>query len=79
METWELDEYQTWNLRKGGAHVWIQKRPVYCDRGHYHAQVEGIPSIDHQDSFPRYFMNLDRAKAEMGEWLEWRLILEAQR
>lgn len=70
---WELDEYECWNLHKGDAHVWIQSRPVYCDRGHYIANVMGIPTIDGADAFPRYFMNLDRAKVEMEEWLDWRL------
>jgi hypothetical protein len=76
---WELDEYGCWNLRVDDVHVWIQKRPVYCDRGHYSGNVMGINSIDDADSFPRYFMDLDRAKLEMKEWLDWRLQSEQKR
>lgn len=79
MAEWTKDEYGCYNLRLRGAHVWIQPRPAYCDRGHFHAQVSGIPSIDAADSFPRYFMDLERAKVEMYEWLLWRFIREAAR
>lgn len=75
---WELDEYKCWNLRRMApsgyrVHVWLQPRPTYCDRGHWTGNVEGISSIDEADRFPRYYMNLERGKAEMQEWLEWRL------
>lgn len=70
---WERDTYGCWIFRLGKAWVWIQARPAYCDRGHYQANVEGVGGIDYADSFPRYFMDLDRAKAEMQEWLAWRL------
>lgn len=75
---WTLDEYGTLNLRKGRAHVWIEQRPPYCDRGHFIANVMGIPTIDHQDAFPRYYMRLDVAKQEMAEWLDWRLKRERE-
>lgn len=75
---WVVDNYNCLNLHIGKAHVWIQKRPTYCDRGHYCANVNGIPSIDGADSFPRYFMDLERAKDEMSEWLQWRLQSERQ-
>ena len=48
----------------------------YRDRGHWIAHVEGIATIDHADFFPRYFMDLDRAKLEMQEWLAWRIACE---
>jgi hypothetical protein len=77
---WEIDEYGCHNLHVDNVHVWIEKRPAYCDRGHYVAKVNGIfdpvtgiNSIDDGDAFPRYYMNLDRAKAELEEWLQWRL------
>jgi hypothetical protein len=82
---WEIDEDGCHNLHVGNVHVWIQKRPAYCDRGHYVGNINGIfdpvtgiNSIDHQDGFPRYYMNLDRAKAELEEWLQWRLRNEDQ-
>lgn len=77
MNNWTLDEFGCWNLyddiANTHAHVWIQKRPAYCDRGHWIANVDGISTIDGADAFPRYFMNLERAKLEMEEWLAWRV------
>lgn len=73
MSKWLLDEDRAWYLRRGGAVVWIAPRPVYCDRGHYIAHVEGIASIDAADCFPRYYMSLERGKEELEEWLDWRL------
>lgn len=78
MNEWVLDEHGTLNLRRGSVLLWIHPRPTYCDRGHYFANVEGIGSIDWADSFPRYFMDLERAKLEMSEWLEWRLQRERE-
>jgi hypothetical protein len=72
-DEWLLDEYDCWTLEIGHAKVRLMKRPPYCDRGHWLASVDGIPSIDHADSFPRYFMNLTRAKDELRDWLHWRL------
>lgn len=70
---WTIDEYGSWILTKDDARVFIQQRPPYCDRGHWIANVDGIPWIDGADAFPRYFMDLNRAKIEMKEWLDWRL------
>lgn len=74
---WSIDEYQCWNFyvehegRK--VHAFIQKRPAYCDRGHWSFNVDGIPYIDGADSFPRYYMNLDAAMREATDWINWRL------
>lgn len=73
---WELDSDRCWNLRVGRVHVWLQPRPTYCDRGHWVGNIMGIPTIDSADAFPRYYMNLERAKLEMCEWLKWRLLCE---
>jgi len=62
-----------WVLREGGAEIILTKRPHYCDRGHWSAIVFGINDLDWQDMFPRYYMNLDRAKLELADWLAWRL------
>jgi hypothetical protein len=74
---WTLDEYQCWNYRTEyegrEVHAFIQQRPAYCDRGHWSFNVMGIGSIDGADSFPRYFMSLDRAMIEAIVWLNWRL------
>lgn len=73
------EEWQTWNFRRGNMWVSIAKRPWYCDRGHYVANVSGVPAIDGADEFPRYFMDLERAKLELADWLDWRIHCEAQR
>lgn len=56
--------------------AWINQRPGYCDRGHWGVGVECVPSLDHQDAFPRYFMRLETAKQELIEFLAWRLFRE---
>jgi len=74
---WYLDDADCWIFDIApGVRVWIQARPPYCDRGHWVAHVDGIRSIDDADSFPRYYMSLERAKEEMQEWLVWRLMRE---
>ena len=73
MITWYFnDQDNYWQCALGHARVTIERRPPYCDRGHWIAKVFGIADIDHQDGFPRYYMDLERAKAEMAEWLDWR-------
>lgn len=76
---WQLDSYNTlnlWVLNHEGAHihVWIAPRQHYCDRGHWAVHIDA-PSlyIDAQDSFPRYFMQLETAIIETEAWLRWRL------
>jgi hypothetical protein len=76
---WVLDEFGAWNLHMRSAHVWIVKRPVYCDRGHYQANVDGIVGLDGADGFPRYYMSLEVAMAEMEAWLAWRFECERLR
>lgn len=75
---WTLGAGGEWNLYGpaagfGNVHVWLTARPPYCDRGHWQASVSGLEDIDYQDGFPRYFMDLERAKLEMADWLRWRL------
>lgn len=75
---WSFDgDSRTWNIRVAGVHIWIEKRPHYCDRGHFIGKVQGIASIDAADLFPRYYMDVERAKGEMRDWLIWRLQREA--
>jgi hypothetical protein len=54
-------------------------RPSYCDRGNVLAMVNlkagGDPrrlNLDHQDGWPRYYMDHDRAKFECEDWLKKR-------
>lgn len=71
---WKYDkDYKTWNLTVDGVFISITQRAPYCDRGRYICVVTGLGDIDRQDEFPRYFMDLERAKAEMVDWLLWRM------
>ena len=74
--TWIQDKWGCWIYRIEGASVFLEKRPPYCDRGHWVGKVQGIPYIDAADAFPRYYMDFERAKLELAEWLAWRLACE---
>lgn len=56
----------------------ITPRPPYCDRGKWecHIMDAGFPTnpkpVDFADRFPRLFFSLERAKAEMEDWLNVR-------
>ncbi len=59
--------------------ITLVPRPSYCDRGNFLAQIYdkdgGDPlrlSIDFQDGWPRYYMDLGRAKAEIEDWMKKR-------
>lgn len=66
-ETWG------WVFRLDGASVTLEPRPPYCDRGHWIGKVFGVADIDGADAFPRYYMDEQRAKDELADWLRWRL------
>lgn len=51
---------------------WIESRPHYCDRGRWKFGCE-LPGLDAHDAFPRYYMDVTRAKIEIISWLNWRL------
>lgn len=65
-----------WSFTCGDAEVTLEPRPSYCDRGRWIGKAHRIATLDGQDAFPRYYMDLSRAKLELQEWLEWRLISE---
>lgn len=54
--------------------AWIQKRPSYCDRGHWQGQIEFSPGnpFDAADGGIHYYMRLEVAKQELREKLLWR-------
>ncbi len=54
--------------------AWVQRRPTYCDRGHFQAGIEFSPGnpIDAADGMPCYYMRLDVAKQEVRDKLLWR-------
>lgn len=70
-----FDQTKILALRSTHAVVWMAARPPYCDRGRVLVHVHPIRPIrfdldlDAADCFPRYYFDLDRAKAEIGDWL----------
>jgi len=55
--------------------AWVQKRPSYCDRGHWQGQIEYSPGnpLDAADGGLHYYMRVEVAKQELREKLLWRL------
>jgi hypothetical protein len=53
----------------------IEPRPPGCDRGRYWVRVFtelGVPALDWQEGFPRYYFSLEVAKSEMEAWVNAR-------
>jgi len=62
-----------WNLHgqlKINWNLWIETRPVYCDRGRYLAKTDA--PLDAQEGFPRYYFDLEIAKRELQAWIDAR-------
>lgn len=75
---WEYNSrYKTWVYAVGTARIEIEPR-IFCDRGNFGATVSGVPDLNDRDGFPRYYMQLDRARCELQEWLDQRMA-KAQR
>jgi hypothetical protein len=57
--------------------ITIERRPPHCDRGRYVAKCVYNPAdglvLDWAEGWPRYYFDLDRAKAEIAAWVERRL------
>lgn len=75
-ERWTVDAHGCHWTRGKHCAIWIGPRPPYCDRGNWLAHVDTIAgthpldfSIDFQDGWPRYYFDLERAKAECEAWL----------
>lgn len=74
--TWRLchvGQFDYYELAGAGCSVTLEPRPAYCDRGHWIGKADGPLDLDGQDGFPRYYMDFERAKAELHDWLIWRL------
>lgn len=69
-------DWHRYRIINGDGHVYevtLEPRPVYCDRGHWIGKCHGVTDLDGADAFPRYYMDCDRAKAELADWLKWRV------
>lgn len=64
-----------WHLDGRECSIEIAARPAYCNRGDWIAKLEvgdlGF-SLDDADGWPRYYFDLERAKAESRAWLQKR-------
>lgn len=74
--SWESGPHGTVTIRGRDCVIEIEPRPAYCDRGNFLARIEEIPScnrlvlfLDGADGWPRYYFDLERAKAECEAWL----------
>lgn len=56
--------------------ITIEPRNSYCDRGNWVAKIfpreQLAMEIDGQDGWPRFYMDLDRAKLEIEDWMKKR-------
>jgi hypothetical protein len=76
LRIWTVDTEGCHRIDGADCYIWMQKRPAHCDRGRWLAHVElkhphdpRAISIDYADLWPRYYFDLDRAKAEIEAWL----------
>jgi len=73
---WTVDDEGCHVIRTRDCWVWMQARPAYCDRGRWLAHVEvahpRLLDVDAADRWPRYYFDLERAKAEVEAWLRVR-------
>lgn len=72
-----IDQDRTWHIFGKSCWIWMDQRPHYCDRGNWLARLECTDrefarEIDWQDGWPRYYMDLDRAKLEIEDWMKKR-------
>lgn len=73
--SWKLDDEGCWTIEGAHCRIWMQARPPYCDRGNWLAHIEPTTHdvrklhLDDADRWPRYYFDLQRAKAEVEAWL----------
>ena len=76
------DKDRTWVIHGRECFIWMDARPAHCDRGRWLARLE-VAALGHRytptslhvdgaDLWPRYYFDLDRAKAEIEAWLRCR-------
>lgn len=68
--------YGFWRISGRECEIYLQARPVHCDRGNWLAQIAPYGQLerdmDGTDGWPRYYFDLDRAKLEIEAWLDKR-------
>jgi len=64
-----------WEINGRECTIYLEQRPAYCDRGNWYAKLDArggtalARELDHQDGWPRYYFDLERAKLEIEAWL----------
>ena len=60
-----------WEIKGRHCLIFLEPRPAHCNRGNWIAKLDAAPvvDIDHQDGWPRYYFDRDRAMAEIEAWL----------
>lgn len=70
------DGQKYWSIEGKQCNIVIEKRHTYCDRGNWLAKIfprdQLMLDMDEQDGWPRYYMDLDRAKLEIDDWMKKR-------
>lgn len=73
---WEYGPHETFIIRGRDCEIHLVPRAAHCDRGNWLAQLEAHGALardmDHQDLWPRYYFDLDRAFLECEAWLKKR-------
>lgn len=71
---WSAEVPATEAGKVGFFTICIAPRPHYCDRGQFlvHIFAHGVLDLDGQESFPRYYFELETAKREMELWVNKR-------
>lgn len=76
---WDTKETmgQKWLTIHGkGCMISVEPRPHYCDQGNWIAKISATlelsRDLDAADGWPRYYFDLERAKAEVEAWLKKR-------
>ena len=76
MNQWIYSSEQTLDCRFSTGMMFVQKRPVYCDRGHFSLDIQGVrfhrdPLTQRALEPSRYFHDLDVATSEGQLWAQW--------
>ena len=59
--------------RGDAVHCYLERRPSYCDRGHFYVKIDGRLDLDDYDGFPRYFFTAVEADHHVRSFLKWRI------
>jgi hypothetical protein len=63
-------EAREYSLCLGGRRIaYLQERPVHCDRGRYHANIDIHVWRSAADPWPRYYFNPEHGMEEVEDYL----------